>query len=120
MYTLVTTYRMARDGKSFQLSSSVPFCLHSRYVVCQAGLDGLTGPQGAQGEQGPAAVDGQPLSGQQGPQGDQGPQGVPIIERQATTPQNPGLGRVYLDDGSNTSDGNPGFRYYDGNGWIDL
>lgn len=108
------------DGKGWhQLPSkqfkSVPFCLRSKYVTCQRGVVGETGRQGAEGRQGPTGA-----IGASGATGQQGQAGVPIIESLSEAPLNAQIGRVYLDDGSQTQSGNPGFRYYDGSGWIDL
>ena len=46
------------DGKSWhqiegQKFHFVPFCLQSRFVVCQDGVDKERGPQGPQGSPGP-------------------------------------------------------------------
>lgn len=37
-----------------------------------------------------------------------------------TPPSNPAVGDIYLDDGTNTADGKPHFRYWDGTQWVDL
>jgi len=110
------------DGQGWQELAttqfgSVPFCLESKYIYCQDGPQGDPGQQGPQGAQGPPAPTGQPSSGPQGPQGYQG---SPAIFPLSTPPTSPQEGRVYLDDGTNTGDGNSGFRYYDGNAWMDL
>lgn len=107
------------DGKGWQDTgtsrfSSVPFCLESKYVFCLDGSDGETGDQGPQGQTGnPGLHGGAPI----GPQGYPGP---PVIYHLSTPPSSPQEGRVYLDDGTNTPDGKPGFRYFDGSGWIEL
>jgi len=103
----------ATNAKKF---NAVPFCFESKYIVCDDGPQGIRGQTGPSGFQGPPAPSGQPPFGPQGPQGNQG---VPILEYE-TTPTNPAEGRVYLDDGTNTADGNPGFRYYNGTAWIEL
>ena len=103
------------EGKKFH---SVPFSLNSRFVVCQDGPDGQQGPTGPQGPIGYQGA--QAPSGVQGNQGPAGPAGVPVIVRLTTPPNNPVIGRVYLDDGSNRGDSSPGFRYYDGSKWLDL
>lgn len=105
---------IATGAKKF---SAVPFCFESKYIVCDNGTQGVPGPEGATGPPGPAGPLGQPPS--PGPQGPQGKTGVPVLVYE-TTPTNPAEGRVYLDDGSNTNDGNPSFRYYNGTSWIDL
>lgn len=111
------------DGAGWQETGvaqfrAVPFCLESKYVVCQDGVPGIRGREGAEGEPGPQGPQGQgPPPGPQGPQGRQGPT---VIVPLATPPTAPQEGRVYLDDGTNTGDGNSGFRYYDGTNWMDL
>lgn len=99
---------------------AVPFCFYSRSVACKdggQGLPGFPGPQGAQGPQGPAGVSGQ--SGAPGADGAQGVPGQPITNIFSSAPSAQ-LGTVYVDDGTNRADGQPGFRYYDGLNWIDL
>jgi len=108
------------DGNSWQDTgtiqfSSVPFCLESKFVFCQDGADGEEGPRG---QSGPAGQLG-PI-GATGATGMTGPKGVPIITQLSEAPIDPQEGRVYLDDGSNTNDGNPGFMYYTGTAWINL
>ncbi len=111
------------DGKGWQQTAveefkSVPFCLESKYVVCQ---DGIPGPSGQTGPQGPAGPQGP--TGAQGPTGPAGPVGTTgpsLLIPLSLPPSTPQEGRVYLDDGSNTDDGNPGFRYYTGTEWIEL
>jgi len=99
--------------------NAVPFCLSSKYIVCQDGLPGLQGPQGPTGPQGPWGAQGP--AGQDGEVGDRGPSGLPIMYMTAVQPTaNLQAGFVYLDDGSNRGDGEAGFRYYTGGSWIDL
>lgn len=38
----------------------------------------------------------------------------------ATAPASPTAGDIYVDDGTNTTSGSTGFRYYDGSAWVDL
>ena len=38
----------------------------------------------------------------------------------STPPANPVTGDIYLDDGTNTADGNPHLRFWDGSAWKDL
>lgn len=38
----------------------------------------------------------------------------------SAAPSSPVAGQVYLDDGTNTSHGNPGLRRYTGTAWVDL
>ena len=97
---------------------AVPFCLQSRFVVCQDGRDGIPGITGPAGPNGINGTNG--LDGAIGPDGSQGIEGISFIDRLSTPPDNPQEGRVYLDDGSNRADTSPGFRYYNGNVWIDL
>jgi len=98
--------------------TSVPFCFSSQYIICQDGLPGPQGPQGPRGPQGP--------TGQSSPQspiglpGMQGPPGQPILPLLGIPPTNPVDGTIYMDDGTNTEDNLPGFRYYDETVWIDL
>jgi len=97
--------------------NSVPFCFHSKYVVCQQGPQGFPGQNGPAGPVGPV---GPPAPSGQSPQGAQGPPGLPITEMLNATPAGSVEGTVYLDDGTNTEDGTPGFRYFDGTEWIQL
>lgn len=100
---------------------SVPFCFRSQYIVCQKGFDGepgIPGPQGPEGPPGPAGPIG--ATGATGPAGPQGPPGFPITEMLNEAPSNSVAGTIYLDDGTNTEDGLPSLRYFDGNIWIDL
>jgi len=97
---------------------SVPFCFSSKYIVCSDGVDGLPGPQGEQGPQGPQGPQGEqgfPISGQNGVNG------IPVLPLLNTPPTtNIQEGSIYMDNGDNREDIAPGFRYYDGAGWIDL
>lgn len=85
------------------------------------GPQGPIGPGGGEkGEQGP-----QGFQGPQGPQGAQGPQGPAgsdfqnNVEMNSSTPISSNQ-NLYLDDGSNRNDGQPGFRFFNGSTWIDL
>ena len=73
---------------------------------CQ-GQDGVRGPQGPQGPQGAPGAPGQP--GLQ-----------PAFTMTSVEPINPVVNSIYLDNGSNRSNGTPGFRLWDGSNWIDL
>lgn len=42
------------------------------------------------------------------------------ITEQSAEPGGPSSGDIYLDDGTNTSSGNAGFRHYNGSSWEDL
>ena len=98
--------------------NAVPFCFSSKYIICQDGPPGSTGaigPQGSQGLQGPSG-----LTGQAGLPGPQGPPGDAILPLLDTPPITAIEGTIYMDNGTNRSDALPGFRYFDGNNWIDL
>jgi hypothetical protein len=97
--------------------TSVPFCFSSQFIICQDGIPGRQGPQGPKGQQGP---DGQQNQSFPGEKGMQGPPGQPILPLLDAPPTNPVDGTIYMDDGTNTADNLPGFRYYDETVWIDL
>lgn len=91
------------------------------------GPAGPIGPIGSEiGDPGPIGIEG-PM-GPQGPQGlqggvgPQGPNGIFRMEMLSTPPNqtNPDEENFYLDDGTNTHDGNPGFRFYNGTEWVDV
>ncbi len=46
--------------------------------------------------------------------------GVLNITERSTVPSAPASGDIYLDDGTNTASGNPGWRRYTGAGWEDI
>ncbi len=73
--------------------------------------DGLHDQRDCQGPLGPI-----------GPQGAEGPRGVPglAFDLILSSPPEAILHSVYLDDGTNREDGRVGFRYYNGQNWIDL
>lgn len=98
--------------------NSVLFCLESRFVTCESGLDGAEGAQGPEGPQGQWGATGQTGSGNF--EGPQGPDGLPVMTQLDSAPASPYLGMIYLDNGTNRYDNKPGFRYYDGQNWIDL
>lgn len=75
---------------------------------CQ-GSEGYAGAQGPQGPQGP-----------QGFSGARGPAGNVTMSIRSSVPNSPQLHDIYLDSGANRTDGNPGFRYYNGSSWVDL
>lgn len=79
----------------------------------------VNGPEGPKGLTGPEGPKGKP--GEDGPTGQQGLPGKALEEFRATAP-NSSQTKVYLDDGSNTSDGQPALRYYsESTGtWIEL
>jgi len=43
-----------------------------------------------------------------------------VFELLSSPPTSPAVGEVYLDDGTNTADGNPHLRMWDGSTWVDL
>jgi len=107
--------------------------------VGDPGINGAPGPPGPPGADGPPGTpvvpgapgaDGQPgAPGDKGPPGDPGPDGTPgqsgvngfdIMPMQSVSPDNPKVGDVYVDDGTNTQSGKPGLRVYAASGWIDL
>lgn len=97
--------------------NAVPFCFSSKYVVCQAGADGVQGPQGEQGERGQPGIAGWSQDGRDGIDGVNGRPMLPLLNTPPTSQQE---GTVYMDNGTNRTDGMPGFRYFDGSVWIDL
>lgn len=102
----------------------------------EPGAPGQDGPPGPPGPDGPPGEPGHPgiacfphlynEDGRQGPQGQKGPSGAPgsngfgILIMTNEVPNNPAIGDLYVDDGTNTSDGDPHLRAYIGNNWIDL
>ena len=106
---------------------SVPYAMFALRVTCEEGcpgengVDGEVGPQGAQGPQGSPGPQGpQGIFGPTGAVGAPGISGAETLTMSGSVPQNPTDGEFYLDDGSNRSDGLPGFRYYDGTQWLNL
>lgn len=107
---------------------SVPYALFALNLTCEQGCPGedssLSGNVGAQGPQGPQGPQG--ATGAQGPQGNGGGPGGPgtpgmlTLEATSVVPSSPSSGQMYLDDGSNRTDGVPGFRFYNGSQWINL
>ena len=84
------------------------------------GIDGQPGAQGALGPQGPQGNQG--VHGAEGPQGEQGPPGKFDFESTPLLMTNvvPASGIFYVDDGTNTNDGQPHLRYFVDGTWIDL
>lgn len=103
---------------------SVPYAIFATKLGCELGcpgedgVDGRQGDQGPQGNQGPQGATGIP--GPSGPPGIDGLDGHQTLEITSSIPQNPTDGQFYLDDGSNRTDGLPGFRYYNNGNWINL
>ena len=113
---------------------SVPYALFAHFAE-----EGPFGPAGPQGPQGPQGFKGQPglpppcgpagPVGAAGPQGPQGPAGAdgpigatgrPIMVKSSQPIVNPVKGQIYVDDGTNTADGEIGLRYFTGSVWIDI
>jgi len=104
---------------------SVPYATFSLYSTCEEGCpgtpgkpgrDGYNGPQGPAGPQGPSGN-----TGVQGPQGPQGAQGTFEFSPVSSPPFSvPVEMQVYLDDGTNRSDGLVGLRQFINNSWEDL
>lgn len=113
---------------------SVPYAMFTHYAE-----EGIPGPQGPFGPAGAAGADGRPgdlgpcgPSGPCGPTGPSGPigangptgppgaNGSPILPKTNTPPSNPSIGTIYVDDGTNTADGEIGLRLFTGSSWIDL
>jgi len=113
---------------------SVPYALFAHFAeegpegpAGPPGLPGAPGPWGAQGRpgacgpQGPAGPRGP--AGAQGPAGPNGPRGemgLPILVKSSQPIANPVRGQIYVDDGTNTADGEIGLRYFTGVEWIDI
>lgn len=105
-----------------QKLSAVPYAQVSS-VIGGMGPKGPQGQQGPQGFQGPPGPIGNP--GPQGLQGAQGPNGLPGTFDFENTPLimtnvEPASGILYVDDGTNTGDGQPHLRYFLNGTWIDL
>lgn len=81
----------------------------------QMGPIGPCGPQGPVGPKGPIGP-----SGEVGEIGDQGQAGEMIMVKSPTAPSSPWKGQIYIDDGTNTSNGEIGLRYFDGENWQDI
>lgn len=124
------TYRLIGSNEFL----SVPianYALSAQHGI--PGVKGPSGPNGPKGPAGPAAGSGpacpagsQGDPGDQGPQGPTGPQGPSgiagfgLLPAQSTPPENPTHGDIYMDDGTNRSDGKFGLRQFDSSNWIDL
>ena len=110
---------------------SVPYAFYA-HSYGELGKDGEQGEQGKQGAEGEKGDTGPP--GPQGERGDTGPPGydqshikgargragLSFPRMKNTAPNNPSEQDVYLDDGTNRTDGTPGFRFFNGTDWIDL
>lgn len=119
-----------RNGNQYeevgsQALTAVPYAQVAN-VIGGIGKKGKTGSQGPPGGQGPPGLDGPP--GPQGPPGNKGapgPIGLPaVFDFENTslimTDIMPSTGTFYVDDGTNTSDGQPHLRYNLNGTWIDL
>ena len=73
---------------------------------CPPGLMGDPGPVG------PPGIAGEP--------GAPGMDGFGILPAQSNLPENPENGDIYMDDGTNRTDGKTGLRQFDGTQWIDI
>ncbi len=91
------------------------------------GIQGATGPEGPpgpdKGDKGPTGPAGpagaSSATGPQGPKGEDGQNGLVRMEMTSQPPT--GDSTFYLDDGTNRSDGRPGFRIkLSLGGWVDL
>ncbi len=114
---------------------SVPYALLAHYAediefegpMGPQGFPGNPGPKGDQGAIGPCGPQGpsgpkgpQGVAGENGEVGDKGKPGDMIIIKSDVAPSNPWKGQVYVDDGTNTSDGSIGLRYFDGEKWLEI
>lgn len=79
---------------------------------------GPRGDAGPQGDPGPPGPDGQ--CGPAGPIGSPGPSWISKLEMRSTPPSTNDGTNLYLDDGTNTMNGQPGFRCYFNFQWTDL
>jgi len=122
-----------KDGAFAQLGDiellSVPYA----FVAHHADLVDIPGPLGPAGDSGPPGIKGDPgppgacgpvgpfpPKGMTGPAGPQGVDGKMVVIKNSTPPLNAVSGTIYVDDGSNTSSGQIGLRFFDGTNWIDL
>jgi len=120
----MTVYLQDDAGDYKQIGSqemlTVPYA-HAAHTLQGIGLDGepgAQGPQGPQGLQGPAGTTGQVgETGQAGLQGPSGADGFGIMLMTDTPPTDKNL---YVDDGTNTADGQPHMRARVNGVWVDL
>ncbi len=82
------------------------------------GIDGLPGEPGPAGAPGPQGFPGP--TGPQGPQGPKGPDGYKQLRMTNEPPTPSNFVNIYLDDGTNREDANPGFRIWNGIEWLDI
>lgn len=137
LHFLTIEYAQA-DGNFKELGNirllSVPYALFAHYAeegpegppgpagnagpAGETGLPGLPPPCGPTGAIGPAGITG--AIGPPGPDGPPGASGRPIMIKSSQPIANPVKGQIYVDDGTNTADGEIGLRYFTGNEWIDI
>ncbi len=106
---------------------SVPYALFALKLGCNEGCPGEKGPPGPDGAPGPTGFTGAigppgppPPTGQPSNNGPKGISGVQTLSIKNVAPQNPETNEIYIDDGTNRQDGQPGIRYFDGTVWIDI
>ncbi len=128
-------------GTNYQFVGStellaVPYAFHANVSGNRQGPTGPQGPSGPVGETGDPGIlppdfccGPSGAIGAKGPTGPAGPSGLPgppgkdglaNLKKTATIPTNPANGQIYLDNGTNRSDGKTGLRYFDINQWVDL
>ncbi len=97
---------------------AVPYAIVANALggLGKTGITGLQGAEGPQGPQGPEGTNG--FTGATGATGATGPAGFGNDMRITNVP--PNSGSYYLDDGTNTADRKPRFRYKNNGQWIDL
>jgi hypothetical protein len=113
--------RDARSSEPFKYIGSkkintVPYALVSN-MLGGIGERGPSGPQGPQGEQGPPGRTAPPIFGPTGRPGPAGVNGFKIMKMTSIIPTDASM---YVDDGTNTADGQPHLRIKSNNIWIDL
>lgn len=104
---------------------AVPYTLYaSKTRAGEKGEKGLKGPTGEKGEIGdPGPIGGKGASGPMGSSGATaatGPQGPSTIVMLDTPPNDAIEGTIYLDNGSNRKNNQPGLRYFTGTEWLDF
>ncbi len=114
---------------------SVPYAFHANVSGNRqgpTGSNGLPGDPGPPGDPGILPPDFCCFGDRKGPKGEQGlpgPDGIPgpqgkaglaNLKKTGVIPNNPANGQIYLDNGTNRSDGKTGLRYFDVIQWIDL
>ena len=99
---------------------TVPYAMVANALggMGNAGTDGSQGPQGPQGPAGPQGIQGNVST--DGPQGNVGETGYNGFGFKQMTNTPPTDESFYIDDGTNTVDGQPHVRYRLNGIWIDL